>query len=252
MAGADRCVHGCLRGLSIMSDHAVGYRSDHDESSRRAIAQNRDQPRCGGLRVADAAGAGARVLRVRARRGRRHGPCVDGDDCRGPRRARHRDAALSISLHGKRQQAARSAGGRACRGSGGGGGSRAMLPRAAADRGRQIVRRPHDVAGAGGFAACPACAGWRSSAFRCIRPGKPSSDRAKHLADIKIPMLFLQGTRDALAELSLLEPVVKGLGSLATLHLREGGRSFLPRAGEFGPQRPRGDGRGAGCVRGVG
>lgn len=52
--------------------------------------------------------------------------------------------------------------------------------------------------------------------------GKPSSDRASHLADVKIPMLFLQGTRDALAELSLLEPVVKGLGSRATLHLSEG------------------------------
>jgi predicted alpha/beta-hydrolase family hydrolase len=48
--------------------------------------------------------------------------------------------------------------------------------------------------------------------------GKPSSDRAKHLGDIKIPMLFLQGTRDALAELSLLESVVKGLGSRATLY----------------------------------
>jgi uncharacterized protein len=52
--------------------------------------------------------------------------------------------------------------------------------------------------------------------------GKPSSDRAKHLADIKIPMLFLQGTRDALAELSLLEPVMKGLGSRATLKLLDG------------------------------
>ena len=52
--------------------------------------------------------------------------------------------------------------------------------------------------------------------------GKPSSDRAEHLAEIKIPMLFLQGTRDALAELSLLEPVVKGLGSRATLHLLDG------------------------------
>jgi uncharacterized protein len=49
--------------------------------------------------------------------------------------------------------------------------------------------------------------------------GKPSSERAKHLADIEIPMLFLQGTRDALAELTLLEPVVKQLGSLARLHL---------------------------------
>jgi uncharacterized protein len=52
--------------------------------------------------------------------------------------------------------------------------------------------------------------------------GKPSSDRAKHLTDVKIPMLFLQGTRDALAELNLLEPVVRGLGSRATLHLLEG------------------------------
>src|SRR5215470_10969526 len=52
--------------------------------------------------------------------------------------------------------------------------------------------------------------------------GKPSSERAAHLADVKIPMLFLQGTRDTLAELSLLKPVVKGLGSSATLHLAEG------------------------------
>jgi uncharacterized protein len=52
--------------------------------------------------------------------------------------------------------------------------------------------------------------------------GKPSSDRAKHLADVKIPMLFLQGTRDSLAELKLLEPVVKSLGRLATLHRVEG------------------------------
>lgn len=48
---------------------------------------------------------------------------------------------------------------------------------------------------------------------------KPSSVRAGHLAEIKIPMLFLQGTRDALAELDLLQPVVKGLGARATLHL---------------------------------
>jgi uncharacterized protein len=52
--------------------------------------------------------------------------------------------------------------------------------------------------------------------------GKPSSDRAKHLADVEIPMLFLQGTRDALADLSLLKPVVNGLGQRATLHLAEG------------------------------
>jgi predicted alpha/beta-hydrolase family hydrolase len=51
--------------------------------------------------------------------------------------------------------------------------------------------------------------------------GKPSGDRADHLADVQIPMLFLQGTNDKLAELSLLEAVVKRLGPLATLHLVE-------------------------------
>ena len=51
--------------------------------------------------------------------------------------------------------------------------------------------------------------------------GKPSDDRASHLADIKIPMLFLQGTRDALAELSEVEPVCKALGDRATLKLFE-------------------------------
>jgi predicted alpha/beta-hydrolase family hydrolase len=52
--------------------------------------------------------------------------------------------------------------------------------------------------------------------------GKPSSDRAKHLSDIHVPMLFAQGTRDSLAELKLLEPVVKSLGTSARLHLVEG------------------------------
>jgi uncharacterized protein len=64
--------------------------------------------------------------------------------------------------------------------------------------------------------------------------GKPSSDRAKHLTNVKIPMLFLQGTRDNLADLPLLKPVAKGLGPLATLHLvREADHSFhvLARSG---------------------
>ena len=52
--------------------------------------------------------------------------------------------------------------------------------------------------------------------------GRPSSDRADHLADVEIPMLFLQGTRDELAELDLLKPVVRKLGARATLHLVEG------------------------------
>jgi hypothetical protein len=52
--------------------------------------------------------------------------------------------------------------------------------------------------------------------------GKPSIERAEHLAKIDIPMLFLQGTRDTLAEVTLIEPVVQRLGPRATLHLEEG------------------------------
>jgi uncharacterized protein len=47
--------------------------------------------------------------------------------------------------------------------------------------------------------------------------GKPSDERATHLFDVDIPMLFLSGTRDALADLSLLEPLVAKLGARATL-----------------------------------
>jgi len=47
--------------------------------------------------------------------------------------------------------------------------------------------------------------------------GRPSHDRAEHLFDVKIPMLFLQGTRDTLASLDELRPVCKKLGKLATL-----------------------------------
>ena len=71
-------------------------------------------------------------------------------------------------------------------------------------------------------------------AFPLHPAGKPSSDRARHLSDVKIPMLFLQGTRDALAELHLLEPVVKSLGARAALHLvKEADHSFhvLARSG---------------------
>jgi uncharacterized protein len=52
--------------------------------------------------------------------------------------------------------------------------------------------------------------------------GQPSDERAAHLSDIHIPMLFLQGTRDKLAELDLLKPVIARLGARATLHLVEG------------------------------
>jgi uncharacterized protein len=49
-------------------------------------------------------------------------------------------------------------------------------------------------------------------------PGRPDTKRAEHLAGIKVPMLFLSGTRDDLATLDLLEPAIAKLGKNATLH----------------------------------
>src|SRR5262245_19630375 len=49
--------------------------------------------------------------------------------------------------------------------------------------------------------------------------GRPSDERAEHLFDVRIPMLFLQGTNDALADLGLLRPLVDRLGPGATLTL---------------------------------
>jgi predicted alpha/beta-hydrolase family hydrolase len=51
---------------------------------------------------------------------------------------------------------------------------------------------------------------------------KPSVERAKHLAQVTIPMLFLQGTRDALADFALVTTTVKELGPRATLYVVDG------------------------------
>jgi predicted alpha/beta-hydrolase family hydrolase len=51
--------------------------------------------------------------------------------------------------------------------------------------------------------------------------GRPSDDRGKHLFDVQVPMLFLQGTRDELANLQLLRPLTEKLGERATLRLFE-------------------------------
>jgi uncharacterized protein len=53
-------------------------------------------------------------------------------------------------------------------------------------------------------------------------PNQPGTKRAEHLAEVKLPMLFLQGTRDALADLKLLRPILAKLGNRATLHVIEG------------------------------
>jgi predicted alpha/beta-hydrolase family hydrolase len=50
-------------------------------------------------------------------------------------------------------------------------------------------------------------------------PDRPGTTRGDHLAQVKVPMLFLQGTRDQFADLDLLRPVCAGLGQQATLHI---------------------------------
>lgn len=52
---------------------------------------------------------------------------------------------------------------------------------------------------------------------------RPARERGEHLARVALPMLFLQGTRDALADLALLRPLRAELGARATLHVVEGG-----------------------------
>jgi uncharacterized protein len=65
-------------------------------------------------------------------------------------------------------------------------------------------------------------------------PGEPGTSRADHLERVDIPMLFLQGTRDAFARLDLITDVTEELEARATLHMVEGGdHSFgvLKRSG---------------------
>jgi len=81
----------------------------------------------------------------------------------------------------------------------------------------------------------PGVKGLVSLGFPLHPPGRPADSRAEHLAQVAIPMLFLQGDRDEFADLKLLKPVVKRLGERATLHLVEGGNhSFkvLKRSGK--------------------
>lgn len=70
-------------------------------------------------------------------------------------------------------------------------------------------------------------AGFVFHAFPLHPPGKPGTSRADHLSRVEKPMLFLNGTRDRLADPQLLAGVCKRLGSRATLHLVEGGDHSL-------------------------
>jgi uncharacterized protein len=87
--------------------------------------------------------------------------------------------------------------------------------------------------------ALPSVAGLAFLGFPLHQPGRPSLQRAQHLQEVGLPMLFLQGTRDRLAEIQLLEMVVRQLGERATLHiLQDADHSFAvpARSGRSGAQ----------------
>ena len=71
-------------------------------------------------------------------------------------------------------------------------------------------------------AALPGVCGLVFFGFPLHPPKRPGRERAAHLAQVALPMLFLQGTRDSLADLAELRPVCEALGGRAVLHVIEG------------------------------
>ena len=105
--------------------------------------------------------------------------------------------------------------------------------RAAIEHARRLVPADPLIAGGKSFGgrmtsqahavrSLPGTTGLAFLGFPLHLANKPSVERAAHLSDIKVPMLFLQGTRDALADLSLLQPLISQLGPHATLKTIEG------------------------------
>jgi len=113
--------------------------------------------------------------------------------------------------------------------------------RAAVDQARQRTDLPL-IAGGRSFGGrmasqaqaeqpLPSVVGLAFLGFPLHPPKQPAAERGEHLLDTKIPLLFLQGTRDELADLTLLQPLVKRLGKRATLKLYEDAdHSFHVRA----------------------
>jgi predicted alpha/beta-hydrolase family hydrolase len=101
------------------------------------------------------------------------------------------------------------------------------LPRVAGGKsfGGRMTSRAHAAAPLDGLA------GLVFLGFPLHPPEKVGTERAEHLASAGGPMLFLQGTRDALADLTLLRPVVAGLGSRATHHLIDRADHGFERSG---------------------
>jgi predicted alpha/beta-hydrolase family hydrolase len=114
--------------------------------------------------------------------------------------------------------------------------------RAAVERAAQALPGVPLVAGGKSFggrmtsqaqaaAPLPGVRGLAFLGFPLHPPGQPSDERARHLVDVQLPMLFLQGTRDDLAELALLRAVIERLGARARLEvLDDADHSFHVRA----------------------
>jgi predicted alpha/beta-hydrolase family hydrolase len=82
--------------------------------------------------------------------------------------------------------------------------------------------------------ALPGVRGLAFFGFPLHAAGRPSADRGAHLADVGLPMLFLQGTRDKLAELTLLDPLLAKVRPAPVLHVVDGadhGFHVLKRSG---------------------
>jgi uncharacterized protein len=95
------------------------------------------------------------------------------------------------------------------------------------------------TSGAAARASLPGVQGLVFLGFPLHRPKQPSEDRAAHLGQVTLPMLFLQGTRDDLADLGLITSVCARLGALATLHVVDGanhGFEVLKRSGRTGAE----------------
>ena len=183
--------------------------------------------------------ASARLLRAGARRRRRHEPSVHGGGRDRTRRARHRDLALPVPLHGAGQQAARSAEGRARGGPRRRGRGGAAPAEAAALCRRQVVRRAHDLAGAGA-----------RTAARRARPGVPRlSAPSRRQAVARARQASVRRARSRCCScraratrsrrLDELEPLCAALGRARDAQAVRRRRSFLPRAGAHAAARMR-------------
>lgn len=104
-----------------------------------------------------------------------------------------------------------------------------VVVRAAVAKARELLPNVPLIAGGKSFGGrmtsqaqalspLPGVAGLAFLGFPLHAAGTPSDERAAHLFDVKVPMLFVQGTRDALADMKLMKPLIKKLGARATLH----------------------------------